>query len=298
MSVDTPAKETTQTETKSKKRRGTWLLILLLIILILFLLSTIILGARLYDLATRDKYTVDLGLGEPEGTIELFRIEYSNEKGEVTVQGLNADNVVAPGTSVGYDIRLRNNDDVIIDFLMTPTVEFLTGDEVPVEFKIMDDYGNYILGSDTEWADSDGMNQLAHKGSIHPGEVFTYHVRWQWLFEVSDEQDDYDTYLGNQDGELVPGVVVGLETQASANPNLVTKDITHLAHLRGESWGCCWCCYLVWILLLICLVLLIWIWRLRKKLSKHEETMEEYEKVLTIHGLMVDGQLVEQIHAE
>ena len=298
MSVDTPAKETTQTETKSKKRRGTWLLILLLIILILFLLSTIILGARLYDLATRDKYTVDLGLGEPEGTIELFRIEYSNEKGEVTVQGLNADNVVAPGTSVGYDIRLRNNDDVIIDFLMTPTVEFLTGDEVPVEFKIMDDYGNYILGSDTEWGDSDGMNQLAHKGSIHPGEVFTYHVRWQWVFDVSEEQDDYDTYLGNQDGELVPGVVVGLETQASANPNLVTKDITHLAHLRGESWGCCWCCYLVWILLLICLVLLIWIWRLRKKLSKHEETMEEYEKVLTIHGLMVDGQLVEQIHAE
>ena len=298
MSVDTPAKETTQTETKSKKRRGTWLLILLLIILILFLLSTIILGARLYDLATRDKYTVDLGLGEPEGTIELFRIEYSNEKGEVTVQGLNADNVVAPGTSVGYDIRLRNNDDVIIDFLMTPTVEFLTSDEVPVEFKIMDDYGNYILGSDTEWVGSDGMNQLAHKGSIHPGEVFTYHVRWQWLFEVSDEQDDYDTYLGNQDGELVPGVVVGLETQASANPNLTPKDITHLAHLRGESWGCCWCCYLVWILLLICLVLLIWIWRLRKKLSKHEETMEEYEKVLTIHGLMVDGQLVEQIHAE
>ena len=298
MSVDTPAKETTQTETKSKKRRGTWLLILLLIILILFLLSTIILGARLYDLATRDKYTVDLGLGEPEGTIELFRIEYSNENGEVTVQGLNADNVVAPGTSVGYDIRLRNNDDVIIDFLMTPTVEFLTGDEVPVEFKIMDDYGNYILGSDTEWADSDGMNQLAHKGSIHPGEVFTYHVRWQWVFDVSEEQDGYDTYLGNQDGELVPGVVVGLETQASANPNLVTKDITHLAHLRGESWGCCWCCYLVWILLLICLVLLIWIWRLRKKLSKHEETMEEYEKVLTIHGLMVDGQLVEQIHAE
>lgn len=298
MSVDTPAKETTQTETKSKKRRGTWLLILLLIILILFLLSTIILGARLYDLATRDKYTVDLGLGEPEGTIELFRIEYSNEKGEVTVQGLNADNVVAPGTSVGYDIRLRNNDEVIIDFLMTPTVEFLTGDEVPVEFKIMDDYGNYILGSDTEWADSDGMNQLAHKGSIHPGEVFTYHVRWQWVFDVSDEQDDYDTYLGNQDGELVPGVVVGLETQASANPNLTPKDITHLAHLRGESWGCCWCCYLVWILLLICLVLLIWIWRLRKKLSKHEETMEEYEKVLTIHGLMVDGELVEQIHAE
>ena len=67
-----------QTETKQKKRRGTWLLILLLIILILFLLSTIVLGSRLYDMATRDQYTVDLGMGEPEGEIELFRIEYSS----------------------------------------------------------------------------------------------------------------------------------------------------------------------------------------------------------------------------
>ena len=89
-------------ETKQKKRRGTWLLILLLFILILFLLSTVFLGARLYDLATRDKYTVDLGMGEPEGTIELFRIEYSNELGEITVRGMNADNVVAPGTSVSW----------------------------------------------------------------------------------------------------------------------------------------------------------------------------------------------------
>lgn len=285
-----------QTETKQKKRRGTWLLILLLIILILFLLSTIILGSRLYNLATKDQYTVDLAMGDPEGTIELFRIEYENELGEITVQGLNADNVVAPGTTVNYDIRLRNNDEVVIDFLMTPTVDFLTEDEVPVEFKIIDDYGNYILGSDTHWVGADEMNALAHKGSIHPGEVFTYHVSWQWVFEVSDAQDDYDTYLGNQGGEIVPGVAVGIETQASANPTPI--DNNHMAHLLGEGWGCCWCCYLVWLLLLVCLILLIWIWRLRRKLSKHEETMEEYEKVLTLHGLMVDGELVEQIHAK
>ena len=286
-----------QTETKQKKRRGTWLLILLLIILILFLLSTIVLGSRLYDMATRDQYTVDLGMGEPEGVIELFRIEYSNAQGEITVQGANADNVVAPGTTVSYDIRLRNNDEVVIDFLMTPTVDFLTGDEVPVEFKIIDDYGNYILGSETEWVRSDDMNALAHKGQIHPGEVFTYHVSWRWIFEVSDEQDAYDTYLGNQDGEVLPGVRVGIETQASANPTPV-KDNRHMMHLLGEGFGCCWCCYIVWLLLLVCLLLLIWVWRLRKKLSKHEETMEEYEKVLTIHGLMVDGELVEQIHAK
>ena len=297
MSNELLEKDEIQTETKQKKRRGTWLLILLLIILILFLLSTIVLGSRLYEMAKRDQYTVDLGMGEPEGVIELFRIEYSNAQGEITVQGANADNVVAPGTSVNYDIRLRNNDEVVIDFLMTPTVDFLTADEVPVEFKIIDDYGNYILGSDTHWVGAAEMNALAHKGSIHPGEVFTYHVSWQWVFEVSGEQDAYDTYLGNQDGEILPGVAVGIETQASANPTPV-RDNRHMAHLLGEGFGCCWCCYIVWLLLLVCLLLLIWIWRLRKKLSKYEETMEEYEKVLTVHGLMVEGRLVEQVHAK
>ena len=280
MSVETPVTENAQTENKEKKHRGAGLIILLIIVLILFLLSTIVLGSRLYERATRDQYTVDLGVGEADGSIELFRIEYSNEEGEITVQGVNADNVVAPGTDVNYDIRLRNNDEVVIDFLMTPTVDFLTDDKVPVEFKVVDSYGNYIMGSETEWGNPDGMNTLAHKGRIHPGEVFTYHVSWRWIFEVSEEQDGYDTFLGNQDGEILPGVAVSILTESAANPYLATKDITHLTHLRGESFGCCWCCYLVWILLLICLVLLIWIWRLRKKLEKYEKILEDNKAVL------------------
>ena len=69
-----------------------------------------------------------------------------------------------------------------------------------------------------------------------------------------------------------------------ANPQLVTKDITHLTHLRGESFGCCWCCWLVWILLLVCLVLTIWIWRLRKKLCQLEETLDEYKALMPAGG--------------
>ena len=278
MSTELPATDTVETEKKEKKHRGTGLVILLIIFLILFLLTSIILGSRLYDLATRDQYTVDLGMGEPEGTIELFRIEYSNEKGEVTVQGVNADNVVAPGTTVDYDIRLRNNDDVVIDFMMTPTVEFLTDDAVPVEFTVIDSYGNYILGSETEWITPAEMNELHHKGSIHPGEVFTYHVTWRWVFEIDEGQDSYDTYLGNENGEIFPGVAVRINTDSMANLYLATKDITHLTHLRGNSFGCCWCCYLVWLLLLVVILLLVWIWQLKKKLNKLEKIVSDQEE--------------------
>ncbi|MBE6972006.1 MAG: hypothetical protein E7446_07840 [Ruminococcaceae bacterium] len=286
MRTELPEKEVIEIEPKNKKqKRGTGFILLLAAIVILLLISTAVLGSRLYELATRDRYTVDLGLGEPEGSIEMFRIEYSNEAGEITVRGLSADNVVAPGTAVNYDIRLRNNDEVVIDFLMTPTVEFLTGDEVPVEFRVMDDYGNYILGGENEWVNAEQMNTMAHKGSIHPGEVFTYHVSWRWVFEVSDRQNDYDTYLGIQDGEIVPGVAVGIATEATANPQLTTKDITHLAHLRGESFGCCWCCWLVWTLLLTAAVLVAWVWRLKKKVYGLEEMLGEYEEIMRLSSV-------------
>ena len=152
-----------------------------------------------------------------------------------------------------------------------------------MEFKVVDDYGNYIVGDEETCAGANDMNALAHKGSIHPGEVFTYHVVWQWLFEVDDAQDGYDTYLGNVNGAVIPGVSVGIETQASANPT-PAKSNAHMMHLLGEGFGCCWCCYLVWLLLLVCVVLIIWIWRLRRKLNKLEKVVEEYEDKMKLTG--------------
>ena len=283
MSAVLERNDTAGTEKKGKKRPGSGVLILLMIFVILFLLTTALIGSRLYDLTTRDQYTVDLGVGEPESEIELFRIEYSNETGEITVEGVDGQNVVAPGTTAEYSVRLRNNDEMVIDFMMIPTVEFLSAHDIPVVFKMMDDYGNYILGSDTEWVSAEQMDTFAHKGSIHPGEVFTYHISWRWVFEVSDEQDAYDTFLGSMDEKIRPGVSVGITMEAEANPYASTKDITHVTHLRGESFGCCWCCWLVWLLLLAAVVLVGWIWRLRKKLNKLEEALQEYKDTLEMN---------------
>lgn len=269
---------------ESKKRSGKGVAILLIIFIILVLITTAILGAHLYKMATRDQYTVDLELNGPEGSIELFRIQYENELGEITVQGVNGEAVVAPGTEVTYDIRLRNNDDVIIDFFMTPTVDFLTDDPVPVEFKVVDGNGNYLLGGDDEWVKAEDMNALAHKGSVHPGEIYTYHILWRWVFEVSPEQDAEDTFLGNQNGIAVPGVSVGISTHSVANVTPV-KGNHHLGHVFGKNFGCCWCCYLVWFLMIVCLVLVIWIWRLQKKLKNLEQVVDEYNETFNVAGL-------------
>lgn len=269
--MNTQLEEKEGSQTQTKKRGGTWLLVLLIIFLILFLLSTVILASRLYELATRDKYSVDLGIGT-NGELELFSIEYSNEAGDITVQGANGQNVVAPGTTVDYDIRLRNRDDVTINFVLTPQVTYLTDDPVPLQVKLSDNYGNYLLGSDSEWVSVDELNGIIHKGAIHQGEVFTYHLSWQWVFETDEEGDVYDTYLGNGDG--TPGVEIAVLTESTADPT-EEKHAFNMLHLLGEGFGCCWCCYLVWILLLVIVALLVWIWRLRKKLRKLEEVPQE-----------------------
>ena len=84
-----------QEQTQQKKKKGTLIWVLLIFFLLLFALTSIILGSRLYEMATRDKYSVDLGIGT-DGEIELFKIEYENATGEVTVQGVNGENVIAP----------------------------------------------------------------------------------------------------------------------------------------------------------------------------------------------------------
>ena len=195
-----------------------------------------------------------------------------------------------------YAIRLRNRDDVVIDFVLNPEVKFLTGEYVPVHFKLLDSYGNYLLGDENTWVTAEDLNNIIHKGSIHPGEIFTYHLTWEWIFEVSDDQDAYDTYLANQDGLVLPGVEVGFYTESTANP-VVTKHTFSTMHILGEGFGCCWCCWLVWILLLVILALLFWIWRIRRKMNKQTDTLEEYETVLKQHGLLVGGELVTIDHA-
>lgn len=263
-------------QTGKKRGRGTTILIILLVIfLFLFLLSTIILAARLYDMATRDQFSVNMGLGNPDGELELFKIEYANDTGDITVQGITGDKVVAPGTSISYDIRLKNQDDAIIDFVMQPKVTFHTEDPVPIRFKLMDTYGNYILGSETDWAEADAMNTVTHRGAIHPGEIYTYALTWEWVFEVDEAGDIYDTYLGDQTGDVLPGLEVSILTESTARP-VAEKGWGHMMHLFGEGFGCCWCCYLVWILLLIIIILIIIIWlpRRKKKLENPEEAAD------------------------
>ena len=258
---------------KGKGRVSVVILILLIFVVLLFVLTTVLLGSRLYSLTTRDRYSVDVHLGEADGSVELFRVSYENASGQITVEGVDGQQVVAPGTSIDCDVRLRNKEDIVIDYVIVPEVTYYTDEAIPVNFRIVDTYGNYILGDENTWASAEDMNALTHKGSIHPGEVSTYHVSWQWAFEAG--ADEYDTLLGNSEG---PGLTVSLTTQSSAS-SVEPKTPSHLMHLLGEGFGCCWCCWLVWILVLVILLMLAWVLHLKHILKKQDKQLEEFRQL-------------------
>lgn len=261
--------------TESKRNlNSSWLMIIVPICIILFLISCFMLGSLLYNMATRDRYAVDMEVGT-QGELELFHISYEDENGEIVVEGVTGEDVVAPGTEVTYTVRLENKDNIAIDYLLSCDAEFYNQYEVPIEIRLTDSFGNYILGSDELWVPVTDLNDLAYKGSIPTGEFASFGFSWRWIFEETPDDDTYDTFLGNLEGEEVPGVRVAFLTDSMVSAKLQGRSVLFHRH----DYGCCICCILVWILLIISLILLLYNWKIHKKLQEVTEKVEEYESL-------------------
>ena len=264
--------EQNQEEERKRTKRNPWLVLILLLILLLFLLSCYMLGSRLYDMATREKYVVNM-VADEDTEISIFKIEYSEETGDVTVSGMDGEDVVAPGTENEYMLRLKNDDSVDIRYVLTAGQSFYTDDEVPLMIRLVDEHGNYLIGGDKEWAKIKELNNLIYKGKLSVGQVESLYFQWKWDFEGDDE---YDTYLGNLTGEDTAGVNVAFWLDCSGEAQAAMSESYFLLH--RHNWGCCYCCWLVLLLLLIILLLLLYIWRIRRKLRKREDELEELEE--------------------
>lgn len=260
-----------QQNRSKKKAGGSWLLVVLPVLIILLLITSVLLGMRLYESATRDQHAVQLTVGET-GQVELFKVEYENETGDVTVSGAGDDQVVAPGTSVDYEVRLTNDDDTHIDYVFVGNAKFLTDDDVPIEVRLIDPYGNYLLGGVEEWASIEDINNIAHRGVVREDELVTYTFSWKWEYEDGVSTDSYDTYLGNGGALAMPGVEVSFAAESSASVKLPHTEGSLFHGL--SDWGCCICCFLVWVLIVLCGITLFYIWRQHKTIDKLNEGLE------------------------
>jgi hypothetical protein len=230
------------------------LCIILALIILLFIFTSAILASRLAELVGRGDRPVLLEAGT-NADIEIFKIEYVNGQGEITVQGANGQKVVAPGTDNRSFLHLKNVDTTAIDYILNPKVTFASEHEIPLQVRLIAPDGNYILGSEDAWADVNAMNSIPdQENTIGKGKEAVYTLEWKWAFRSENPEDvAYDTLLGDAAaaGENV-GLEISFTTQATANTTIdANGGFIKSGALGHVLYG------ILWILLLIALILLI-----------------------------------------
>ena len=190
-------------------------------------------GFRVYDETT---------VWASQTDIEIFQISYENGSGQVTVNSQQGDKVLAPGTENTYRFTLENTGNVALDYELTMEAYFShTDTPIPIRARVVDWQGNYLAGSETEKADVLELNSVRQTGTLSGRYVAPYTLEWEWPFE---QNDAYDTMLGNLAVEEDITLTVVIRTVASCNPdpdapggNPQTGDDTPIGLLVGIMAG-------------------------------------------------------------
>lgn len=129
--------------------------------------------------------------------LELFNVSYENGEGKVTVQSASGDKIIAPGTSNSYTFCLKNTGEFGLDYDIEVKAYFaIQGSDVkvPVQIRLSDYAGNYLIGSADAFQDLSSVNAASGSGSVSAGFMVPYTIEWVWPFEGDDV---LDTMLGS-----------------------------------------------------------------------------------------------------
>lgn len=192
----------------------------LAILILLTIISAILLTIRLVDYIKVDEKEVLLESGLDK-EFDLFSVQYENESGEITVSGTDGQKVVAPGTAVEYTIRLRNKGDIAIDYNLTPVVSFTTEHIIPIQVRMLDYDGNYIIGDAKTWVEIKDIADISEMKTLVKGESTEYIFEWRWIFESGN--DEHDTFLGSISKDANVGLAVSFNVHSEANTDIGTN---------------------------------------------------------------------------
>ncbi len=258
--------------------------IALIILILLTLLTTALLALRFVDYVTLDDKELQLQ-HNMDHDMKLFRVEYRNDSGEITVAGADGQAVVAPGTSVEYTIRLRNNDKMALDYEILPKFTQTEGYKIPILVRMLGPDCKYLIGTNTDWVPIDQMPEQVATDTLGVEQSAEYVFQWKWEFESGD--DVYDTSLGvaaiDKDITISADfrIVAAMSTQTVTNANFFSTGLGKLT-LIG-----------LFLLLLILAILLLLLARERTKAAERREQRELEENELLEEQTEETAQAVE-----
>ena len=220
------------------------------ILIFLLVLSIVILSTRMYKYAKLEEEgrVIKIESNSVEN-FELFSAEYKDDSGQIIVQSGNGDPVIAPGTSTEYTIRIKNKDNVAINYTFEPKVEYKGAESLPIEVRLINPNDEYIIGSAKEWGTFADFENLNYTSTLVKGGIDYYELQWRWLYERGEDEED--TALGNAPEGSV-GISVSMNLHAEANNSPDFNNAMLGVGLDDMIW---WLVFLI--LLLIAIILFI-----------------------------------------
>ncbi len=137
---------------------------------------------------------------ESKTGVDLFKSSYGG-----SVESLNGEKIIAPGTSNYYDFTVKNNGNIPLDYTISIEVDAFPDESdaasnLPLEWRLIDEYDRDITGWNT-YTNSTG-SLFSRTLDTYSNDDYT--IEWRWQFERGD--DEYDTYIGNLSGDATVGV--------------------------------------------------------------------------------------------
>lgn len=160
--------------------------------------------------------------------VEIFSLRYDNNgDGHYTVVTSKGDKVFAPGTEQSYTFTLSNTGSRSLDYKLTIRAYYENTDGlwIPIEGRLSDYTGAWLVGSATSWPDVLALDGYAKNGVLSAGNEADYTIDWRWPFERFDGEgldanDAYDTMLGNTavDKDLILHIIIMTEAWLDEDP--------------------------------------------------------------------------------
>ncbi|MBQ9151032.1 MAG: hypothetical protein IJX72_02185 [Clostridia bacterium] len=173
--------------------------------------------------------------------VQIFRTSYENGQGVVTVLSEDGTDLVAPGTEMSYEFTMCNNGNMAViyetdlDFTLKIGTEVQETYDFPMEVRLVNEQGEYLIGSETEWVNVKDAILARHVNVLGASSYETFHMDLRWRYESGN--DLLDTYWGDLSAKEDVTLTLGINTYAEEHFDSEAKGGTELNVEGTQEYG-------------------------------------------------------------
>ena len=213
------------------RKSWVWIMLMTNIVFILVLLTIGIVALRVDNVLPEGVDILFIVSKDPEVTvdddknawtmgrnIDIFKANYENGEGKTTVASVDGTKVIAPGTQTTYKFSMYNSGNMAVvyatdlDFTLKIGGEITDSENFPLQVRMINASGEYMIGSETEWVRVYDATLSQYASQLGASSFETFELQLLWEFDGGN--DALDTLYGDLAAEKGVTLTMDINTYA------------------------------------------------------------------------------------